>query len=332
MAESTLSITLSDLRANVQRAMSYGSYSATFSGLSSDYQAEINSIISRGLRQFYFPPPLPGEGQSHQWSFLRRPYYMTLNAPSVPTDTVTVASGVGTMSGGTLASWIAGGVVRFNGVGAFYNIASRDSATQFTLEDTTVTVAAGSSLAFYDHIQSLPDDFGGLDSPVTYEAGTDREALIQTNDARLRMMAQTGSRQVGPPSYCAVRTRTWPTGSATGQRDEIMFWPFPDTTYAVTFAYKILPGALTDPAYVPLGGASHGETILASCLAIAEEYSAVPLTRYRDQLFPQRLAASVLRDRGNLGVNLGTNTDRSDESDRHGYPWQYRNPTTIYSP
>lgn len=313
MAESTLNQPLETLRNHVARMMGYGDFSATlYSGMSTDRKAEVDAIVQRGIRQFLYPPPLAGERVAHRWSFLRRPAFLAMNAPSEPTDTVTIVAGVGTMSGGTLASWIAGGVVRLDGAGTFYHVASRDSATQFTLEDTSVAASAGTAVAFYDHIQALPDDFGSLDSPMTYEAGTGRTAIQQTSEDMIRRMAQSDSGNVGIPSHFAIRPRSWPSGSATGQRFEIMLWPFPASSYAAQYVYKILADYPTGSTYYPLGGMQHSEAILASCLAIAEEHSAVPATRYRDELWPMRLAASVMHDRMSATANLGYNWDRSD--------------------
>ena len=59
-----LNITLGDLREEVQRFMGYGR-STVFSSMSTAFQGDVTSIINRGLRQFYYPPPLPGETSSH---------------------------------------------------------------------------------------------------------------------------------------------------------------------------------------------------------------------------------------------------------------------------
>lgn len=325
MAESTLSITLAELQAQVARFQSYGgTFGTAFSSLTAAQQAEVTSIIKRGLRQFYAPPQLPRESYAHVWSFLRKPYWITTNAPSVPTATVTVGSGAATMTGGTLASWIAGGVARFNGSGAYYSVSSRIDDTHFALDDTTVDVDAGSTVAFYDHVKSLPDDFGGIDGTITYGAGSGRSPLSLSNEARLRVLAAC-DQMPGAPSSFAIRTNTWPAAGGSGDssptvgsRMELMLWPVPDAAYALEAVYAVLPQALSATTDVPLGGMWHGETIIASCLAIAEEFSQTQHTKYRgdDGYFMQRLAASVRRDRQHGGEQgeLGYNGDRSDDS------------------
>tara|TARA_Y100001973_G_scaffold103647_1_gene171384 strand:+ start:4106 stop:5329 length:1224 start_codon:yes stop_codon:yes gene_type:complete len=60
------------------------------------------------------------------------------------------------------------------------------------------------------------------------------------------------------------------------------------------------------------GGTQHSETILASCLAVAEEYGETPVSQYKE-LFAQRLAASIALDGQSVtSGNLGQNLDHSD--------------------
>lgn len=61
------------------------------------------------------------------------------------TGTLTVSSGVCTLAGGTFPTWIASSsaLAAIDIAGTFYEVASRDSATQVTLTDTSVSVGAG---------------------------------------------------------------------------------------------------------------------------------------------------------------------------------------------
>jgi len=67
VAEPTLSLTLDELRREVARFLSFG---RDYTNLNITQQEDVDSIIRRGLRQFYQPPPVAGF-PSHQWSFLR---------------------------------------------------------------------------------------------------------------------------------------------------------------------------------------------------------------------------------------------------------------------
>jgi hypothetical protein len=66
VSESTLSVTRADLTREVSR---YLGFTTTFASLSSNEQSLVNDIVKSGERQFYGPPPIPGEKLSHVWSF-----------------------------------------------------------------------------------------------------------------------------------------------------------------------------------------------------------------------------------------------------------------------
>lgn len=72
MAESTLSLTLSDIESEVgfQQGYGYGTNGGDVAWTTAQ-QAAITRYVKIGLRQFYFPPPLPGEKASYCWSFMR---------------------------------------------------------------------------------------------------------------------------------------------------------------------------------------------------------------------------------------------------------------------
>lgn len=68
MAESTLSITYTDLQEEVGR---YLGWNETIANWTATNTADFLRILKGGLRKFYLPgPPNPGEPE-HQWSFLR---------------------------------------------------------------------------------------------------------------------------------------------------------------------------------------------------------------------------------------------------------------------
>jgi hypothetical protein len=113
------------------------------------------------------------------------------------------------------------------------------------------------------------------------------------------------------PAYAAIRPKSSP--GTSGQRFEVMFWPYPDAVYTFTYSYIILPGTITTTQY-PLGGMAHAETIMASCLDIAHAYvRSSDDTRARQRIdFMSRLAASVNLDRSAMTPpTLGYNGDAS---------------------
>lgn len=84
MPESTLSLARHDYRAEVGVWLGYGRGDEdgnTDPAWTSSQEAAVNLAVSAGQRQFYFPPPLPGERFPHEWSFLK------------PVGSVTLAEG-----------------------------------------------------------------------------------------------------------------------------------------------------------------------------------------------------------------------------------------------
>jgi hypothetical protein len=100
------------------------------------------------------------------------------------------------------------------------------------------------------------------------------------------------------------------TASGTGYRMQI--YPIPDAIYRLRYQMINEPDSITG-SEIPLGGQLHTETILASCLSIAEQVI-IPNSphRYREH-YLARLRASVELDRQAYTTeNLGYNGDPSD--------------------
>lgn len=249
MAESTLSIDYDTLRQEVGYFCGVGRVIANWSSVNADL---IDGIVQAGLRQFYYPPPLPedvarsaGVAKGHEWTFLR------------PVTTL-------------------------------------------------ATVAGG-----FDY--TLPDDFGGLDGSMTFDPDDDGyESIRQVGEAQIRHL-QHGSPSSGIPRLCAVRPKT--TTGTTGQRFELLLFPTPNAVYTLSYRYNVLPSKLTQSAPYPYGGSAHSETLLQSCLAIAEQRADNDAEKlYHYKLFLDRLRASIALDNNrNRQEFFGYNGDRSDE-------------------
>lgn len=79
MAEPTLNLTNSQLEAEIGWFLGFGrgaNYSDT--AWSTRQQRDITMALNTGLRMFYYPPPLPGEAASYDWSFARPMRQVTL--------------------------------------------------------------------------------------------------------------------------------------------------------------------------------------------------------------------------------------------------------------
>ena len=246
MAEPTLSLTLDELRREVARFLSFG---RDYTNLTITQQEDVDSIIRRGLRQFYFPPPSMA-GMSHQWSFLR------------PTASLTLVA----------------------------NVAS----------------------------YQLPEDFGGIvGTHLTYQAYSDVRGPSLVGEHAFRTAVEANPVQSGRPAIATIRPRVASGDLSQPTRFDIVFWPTPSKSEALLYEYSVIQDAVTGSLSHPAGAAIHGETIIASCLAIAEEYVVSPTTKYRE-LFRERLASSISMDKSTRGGwrigNMGTRNEAGETS------------------
>jgi hypothetical protein len=232
MPEPTLSITLDEIRREVARFFSFG---RDYASLTVTQQEDVDSVIRRGLRQFYQPPPVPGF-MSHQWSFLR---------PTVSFSTV-----------------------------------------------------AGQAL------YQLPSDYGAMvDTKLTYDDRKYVPGPPIVSEYQFRMVIESANRRSGLPAYATVRPRTANGSPVSPTRWDIELFPAPDSIETYQYQYYVTQDAITSGIDHPAGAAVHGETILASVLAIAEEYVVSPTTAYR-QVFRERLISSISMDRSSRGGGI----------------------------
>lgn len=162
-----------------------------------------------------------------------------------------------------------------------------------------------------DEDQDLPDDFGHIEGTFTYEPEVSTHQIRVVGEGRLRQMREALD-QDGDIEYAAIRWKS--NDGTTGQRQEVMWYPTPDDTYTLTYRYYALPFKLTTSLQYPLGGEPHSQTILAACLAAAEErFNGGRGSKWEG--FLERVQASIAVDRRNNPVVLGYNRDRSDVPD-----------------
>lgn len=285
--------------------------------------SEVDIVMNRGLRQFYTPEPLPGERNTHRWSFLKTEETLTTHAatstatvtiPSNDTDRVNFTSGslltTDTLSVSHL-SLVNSGTTTKHLVG---NVA--DSTTLDLAEAAGFTGSGISCTVHYNGTYALPATFAGIEGTIAYDSffGTDpqrSDMTIEVTDiTRLRDKFQYLDDRDDKPLAAAVFT-TGATGTA-GTSHRIQIYPIPDAAYRLRYVQINEPTSIAS-GQTPLGGELHGETILASCLAIAEQ-KIFPNSphRYREN-YINRLRASVELDRQAYNTeNLGYNGDPSD--------------------
>lgn len=180
------------------------------------------------------------------------------------------------------------------------------------------------SLALVSGMQTvqLPDDYGSLDGTitVTQTANAMNWPVQVTGENKIREMYARLPNATGRPIWAAEQPLKGTT-KLKSSRFQLYIYPAPDDNFTLTFAYYLLPEALTDANPYCYGGMQHAETILESCLAIAEERINDQQNGLHSTKFMQRLQASIAIDRRNKAQLVGYNGDRSDQ--RGGYwPWR----------
>lgn len=310
MAESTLTLKRDDLLKAVGNLLGKGIDYTNWDD--PDFTARVNAAIDIGCRWVYEPAILPNELNVHIWSFMQ-PKLMTfsLNGP-YSTGTISVAAGVVTGSGTVFPSWAADAELAINGVS--YTVASRGGNTSLTLDDTTVTAAAGTTYTLMQVDYVLPELFGGLRGDLILNQGSRNLGypLQRATKEELLSFQKSGVVDyVAPPCKFAIFAKDQ-TG-AVDQRSLLSVWPIPDTAYTVSGFYVINPYRLTSALPYPMGGLPLSECLRSACLAAAE-MEFMGQAGIHMQMFQQRLAAAVSYDRqvNNPGI-IGQNLDRSGD-------------------
>jgi len=294
-----VALTRSNLEGEVGRFLGWGR-----SGFTGSADDDVESIVDRGLRQFYYPGVLRNETTVHEWSFLKPVATITTNGPYSTGKINSPSPGQANLTGGTWPSWAAEGTLSVNNED--YDVTTRNSATLITLADSSVDFSSNTTYELRHDELALPADFGGIVGPLTYSKESQEHEIRITGESYIRALRQDQSQIDDAPLYAAVRPVA---GSTYGNSFELLLWPTPDKTYRLQYRYNVEVTA-SSTIY---GGPMHDETIMASCLAIAEMYAPEKSNRHRE-VYQDRLAASVMLDRKANAIEFfGTNSDNSDD-------------------
>lgn len=228
-------------------------------GFSSDQEADIADCMNDGLRRVY---------SMHNWSFLRPVADVTTTAPYA-TGTITVASGVVTLTGGVFPSWSADGVLKVNN--QYYSVASRDSDTQLTLDVTSTTIASAASYQLARPEIPLDAAFDAVanDSDLTYYPSPESwyPPVRWRHDATIRQL-EGNNPEFDRPVFYSVRTVTFdPT---VGSRKVLALYPTPDQAYTLRVPMILRPVLLDGTDLYAIGGEVLSQVMLEACLAAAE--------------------------------------------------------------
>lgn len=312
----TLALTYANLKTEVAHTL----------GIATD-DAFLPRAIQRGLRQFYVPEPLPGERVSHRWTFLKSEETLDTHAATTEATATIPSSPAGTVifSAGTLLTTDAKSISHIsltrNNVTTKHLVDSVSSSTQLVCTEAIGYTDTGiSCTVHYNGTYALPAKFAGIEGTIAYDSfyGTDpqrSDMTIEVTDiTKLRDKFQyLDDRDDKPLAAAVFTTNAGSASSSTGTEHRIQIYPIPDAAYRLRYVMVNEPDQLDNDAEVPLGGVLHAETILASCLSIAEQviFPSSP-HRYREH-YLARLRASVELDRQAYTTeNLGYNGDPSD--------------------
>ncbi|HML73322.1 MAG TPA: hypothetical protein PKB02_02380 [Anaerohalosphaeraceae bacterium] len=161
-----------------------------------------------------------------------------------------------------------------------------------------------------DGLYDLPSDFGGIDGPMTFPKGSGYSE-VKLVDERIIQNLYAQSDATGYPQYAAILHVI--SNGVAAQAKRIRFWPCPDTSVTLNYMKIIDPPMLTEEYPHPLGGQAHAETILASCLAVAEKRENAGADGSKWQDFLDRLQSSIDIDSKLNGKEFfGYNNDDSD--------------------
>lgn len=332
MAESTLSITFAEIKDQLGH---YLGYTRTEGDWDSDQAATVAAIVKSGLRQFY---------RAHEWSFLRPLGMIDIKADTTATvtdpagllyggdhalETTVLVDEAGTFTADMAAVPLgvqANGVEPSYFVNIYFSILEENypiehyvDGTQATVEgdlQTPGTLQLGEEITIsYKGNALCPDDFGGVLGKVHMSDGDflsgQTWTLPVTSFSRIKDEQRADMDQSGIPQYCWFRPLA--TDGSAGQRYAVQVFPYPNADYRLRFRYNVLPNMLvTTTNEYPYGGMYHGEAILASILAVAENRINDADGEKRAEYQRCLLQSIELDTKLNAPEHFGYNADRSD--------------------
>lgn len=170
----------------------------------------------------------------------------------------------------------------------------------------------------------MPDGFyGHMFSKFTYPPAGPRIEVENTTEEHIRALFAGASTTTGDPYLAAVRPlRDKGVPTQFQNRWEVVFFPTPDSSHALTARCRLWPNKLVDDLDRHNAGIQNDEAVIAAMLAEAErqrEGGAGPMTQY----FADALTRAIAIDQKSTPRRLGYNRDASDIGDRlwPGFPY-----------
>lgn len=253
------------------------------SGFSYDQTQDIEDCIHDGLNRVY---------SAREWSFFRPLVDITTTAPYTA-GTVEIASGVVTLSGGTFPSWAASGVLYVDSI--HYSVSSRDSNTQITLDDTSITKSS-SVYALARPEVSLGAAFDAVsnDSDLVYQSSGEcwYPPVKWSHDSTIRKLERNNPEFNYPRLYSVRNVQFDPT---VGSRKVLAFYPTPDAAYTLRVPLILRPINISLVNPYPIGGEMLRQVILEACLASAE-HNFEEREHVHEKRFMEQIALAIRND------------------------------------
>lgn len=305
----SLQVDYDEINSHLAMLLPYGSVVGDWTA---DQAANAARVRRRGLAGFYNNP------RAYRWKFLR-PELTIATDPAFATGSMTIVAGVATLAGGgQFPSWTASGWLYIGGIP--YIVATRDSNTQLTLQDTSIAKPAGTAFTLRRYKYAMPTGFAGLVGPLSYapHQSTRVIELKSTSEQTLRRYYQDqywGTSDNGYPQRYAIVTDNY--SATAGQTWSMIIWPSANAKYYVTGNYHLIPPDLDAVNKYPAGGPVHGQCVLEAILAEAELSVKGEYGEHRAR-FIELLDASITYDKEQGAPDtLGTIPSDSCTTDRH---------------
>ena len=342
MSESTLNITFTELEVELGRYL--GLRAADIGDWSTNEVLDIAACIKRGYRKFLFPERIVPDEPAHLWSFLRPQAILTIWDDVIEDDAITATSAAFADPTSTLTASAA----------VFYESMEEKTLTFVTsgntyvideyVSTTSVKVTGDASAETgvitidSEDTFTLPWDYGGMagDGKFSYDNAENKITFIEiTSDVRIRNL-RTSTISTGTPWLVAIVPLK--ADRTQGQRWEAMFHQPPNDVFTLHYRYSVMPDALVKTtAGYPYGSAHHSETLLESCLAIAESREKDTASTEHAERFARCLLASIDRDRQlaetvqSYGYNGDGSDGRGDNEDARQYPYYRHNDLVTFN-
>ena len=298
----TLDLDHSDYRRRIAQLIGWD---RAFSGWNANQIIDGPDLIGDGCRRFLNPT---FDGRPYAWSFIVPTAALNTISP-YSTGTVEVDSGVVAGTGTTFPTDSADREFLYQDTA--YTVDTYTDNDTITLDDTSVNIPAGADYTLIMSQYVLPDDFGGMEGPFTYQTGQDFHygPIEHLSDLQLRIMQQL-TLYSGEPEYFSLAPLNLVV--LTGQRHAIRFFPAPNAVYQLRYQYRRNPDALLADADFFWGGASMAEALLSCILAKAELYD-LGYAGPQEIRCLDAMQRAVIRDGAdNRPDFLGSNSDHSD--------------------